>query len=242
VRQEEEGELRHPPSKRVRTSSSSAEAQQPQEQEQEQEQSRERGWTTLLQETQVGELCHRNLVTIGAKDPLSLLLQRLEEHNILSCPVLSHTTHHFLGFVDTLDIAGFVLSTWKKHSRGLDAGKFPGARAGAGAGGFFETTVDKLLDFSRVGPSVVVSEETSLLDAIDIFSDPHMHLRLHRLAVVDSNRRTVLGIISQSDIIAFAHKHVKSFPPEMVTPFPSLPLLLLLLPPETPLVLITRQA
>lgn len=150
--------------------------------------------------TQVGEICRRQPITVLSTDTISHLLHLLSSHKISSCPVLDAQTKAFLGFVDTLDIAGYILTVWKKNSRQLEHGKFP-------ARDFFSTPLHKVLNFSHVDPSVTMAADSSVFDLVDLFSDPRLHLRLHRVAIVDAHKQ-LIGIVSQSDVVAFAHRNI----------------------------------
>jgi hypothetical protein len=48
----------------------------------------------------------------------------LQTENILSVPVIDENDK-FLGFTDVIDIAGYVLATWRKLSVDLDRKHFP---------------------------------------------------------------------------------------------------------------------
>jgi CBS domain-containing protein len=165
------------------------------------------GWTSLFTRQIASEICHRKLITVKSDDTVAHLLKVLSDNNILSCPVVKLSTHEFLGFVDTLDVAGWVLNSWKRHSKELEHGKFPAKE-------FFQAHVEKILNYSRVDPAVAVNEEAHLLDLIDVFTDPHNYHRLHRVAVVDKEKNLV-GIISQSDLVAFAYKNLSLLPREL---------------------------
>jgi len=165
------------------------------------------GWTSLFTKTRAAEICHRKLFTVKSNDTVAHLLQVLSDKNIISCPVIDPSTDEFLGFVDTLDVAGWVLTSWRKHSRELEHGKFPSRE-------FFHEPVEKILNYSKVDPAVAVNEHISILDLVDVFTDPHTYHRLHRVAVVDG-KKNILGIISQSDLISFAFKNIHLLPREL---------------------------
>lgn len=54
-----------------------------------------------------------------------------------------------------------------------------------------------------------IEESKSVEELINIFTDRKFNLRAHRVAVLDSNYR-VYNIVSQFDVIRFAHKNIQS--------------------------------
>jgi len=53
-----------------------------------------------------------------------------------------------------------------------------------------------------------------MLELVDIFTDPHQFHRLHRVAVLNTEKNLV-GIISQSDLIRFAYQNIHLLPREL---------------------------
>lgn len=99
----------------------------------------------------------------------------------------------FIGFLDVLDIAGFVLATWRKLSVHLDERHFPAKE-------FFHTHIGDLvsmftsffclylfnlghanqtyrLDFSHMNKPVLIDEDKSIADAINLFKSPSTYFR-----------------------------------------------------------------
>jgi CBS-domain-containing membrane protein len=113
---------------------------------------------------------------------------------------------HFLGFVDVLDIAGFILTNYGKKSEKFDDPHFVKDE-------FFQTEVRKLLNFSKIDNPIRVTEENTLEDLIKIFADPSRHHRLHRVAVMDKHAN-IINVVSQSDIIAMAAANIDTIPAE----------------------------
>ncbi len=97
----------------------------------------------LLEQTTVADLKRRStkpLVTLSAHDTVEKALVMLSEHDVLSAPVLEHLGNSaappvFLGFVDVLDLTGFVLH----HS---DPGEF------------FSAPLKDCINFSHSDPAV----------------------------------------------------------------------------------------
>jgi CBS domain-containing protein len=158
-------------------------------------------WTALIRETKIRSLVEKKpkLITISEKASLGDAMKILNDNQILSLPVVNERSKKFLGFIDVLDITGFVLTTWKQSSVALSQTHFPTEE-------FFKTKVIEARNFSNVNYPVYIDIEDSVQDAIDLFTDPRSYFRLHRLAVMENKK--VVNIISQTDIIRFADANV----------------------------------
>ena len=51
-------------------------------------------------------------------------------------------------------------------------------------------------------------------DLVEVFSDPRNNRRLHRVGVLN-HKKEIVNVISQSDVIGFAYKHIDSIPSEL---------------------------
>jgi len=134
------------------------------------------------------------------------VLNVLQRENILSCPIVE--SGRFLGFVDVLDITGYILFTWKKLSYLYEQHLFPSKEV------FDQTPIKEVLNFSQIDDPAFVSEDETLEDLIKIFMDPNCMNRLHRVAVVRESE--IRNIISQSDVIHFAWEHMNEIDPNLL--------------------------
>jgi len=133
-------------------------------------------------------------------------LNVLQRDNIISAPVVDDG--RFLGFVDVLDIAGYILHVWKSLSRLYEEHLFPRQEL------FNETPIRNVLNFSKLDIPAFISEDASVEDLIYMFLDPNFFNRLRRVAVVNSSE--VKNTLSQSDIISFAIDNLNSIDPTIL--------------------------
>jgi CBS domain-containing protein len=56
-----------------------------------------------------------------------------------------------------------------------------------------------------------IEENATVAELVDKFLDRKCYYRLHRLAVTD-DQGDVVDVISQSDVVEFAHQHLESLP------------------------------
>jgi len=144
----------------------------------------------------------RKLEVVYDGDTLRFALQKMKEANILSLPVVGKDKA-FEGMIDTVDIAGFALASWKGLRFKLDP---QGAE-------FLDKPVYDVLGFSEVskvaGKHRSISEDQTIGDALRMFNAPlaRHFTRTHRLAVLDNHGRLV-NLLSQSDLIRFAFDNI----------------------------------
>jgi len=157
-------------------------------------------WSTLVASPLSVLLKHKKeLVSVKETESLQHVMELLQKENILSVPVLDND-NRFIGFLDVLDIAGFVLATWRKLSVHLDERHFPTNQ-------FFHTPIGDVVNFSHLNKPVLIDEDKSIADAINLFKSPSTYFRLHRIGVV-SAKGYLVNVISQSDIVRFAAQNL----------------------------------
>jgi len=145
------------------------------------------------------------LITVDQHSTMRDVLAVLQKNNVLSVPVVNYQTKEFYGLVDVLDIAGYVLDTWKKNSIHMEDLHFPSS-------GFFSAPVLDVLNFSGIDNPFFIDEGKSLADLITLFRHPKNYSRLHRAAV--TREGSVVDIISQSDVVSFTAFKIHEFPVE----------------------------
>jgi CBS domain-containing protein len=134
---------------------------------------------------------------------MSRVLDVLDEHNILCVPVTKNDVP--MGFVDTLDICQFLVHMWRMSrdwaTGQVDTSKLPGK--------FSNASAQKLINFSGHDDYRFVKEDDNLETCLKIMSQKRF--QYHRFGVHNKENR-LIGIISQSDIIQFAGKHLDMLP------------------------------
>jgi CBS-domain-containing membrane protein len=165
-------------------------------------------WNEAIKTVKVKDLLRaRNskLITIDHNTKLGEAMKLLQDADILSAPVVDLFKKEFLGFIDVLDIAGFVLAKWKHISVHLDNFHFP-------TDSLFTSRVEEVLNFSMYDNPSFISEDSTVEQLIKLFLDPKYYFRLHRAAVIDA-KGEVVDVVSQSDVIVFASKHLNDMAP-----------------------------
>lgn len=167
---------------------------------------------TFLQTTKVKSLCdlkQRQLILLDHDQSLGAALEILQNENILSAPVVNRELDgRFLGFMDVLDVAGYMLAMWRKLSANYEDRYFPGREL------LESSKIKDVMNFSKMDYPVFVGEEETLEDLIKAFLDPACHHRLHRVAVV--NKSGISNVLSQSDIIGFITSHLQLLPQNLL--------------------------
>jgi len=164
-------------------------------------------WQTLIRSTTIKDICKEKakLVVLSDKATLNEAMESLQANNILALPVVNDARKKFRGFVDVLDIAGFVFDSWKKTSVGLTQHHFPSKAV-------FDTKIVDVVNYSNVDYPVFIDLNDTVEDAIDLFCNPKALFRLHRLAVTEKGK--VVNILSQSDLIYWADANSDSIKAE----------------------------
>jgi len=173
-------------------------------------------WRGLIKKVTVHDLVARKhfpLVIIQRTATLKEVLHLLEAANILSAPVFDSKGNP-MGFVDVLDIAGYILHAWKDSSLYMDVTATTERHYKHHP--ILDVKVEHMLDYSRVDPLVTVKPTQTLKEVIDLFCSPKHLNRLHRVAVVNEEGK-MTSVISQSDIVRFAAENTHLMPREKVS-------------------------
>ncbi|ELR13702.1 CBS domain containing protein [Acanthamoeba castellanii str. Neff] len=183
-------------------------------------------WAQLTGSTTVGDLVHhrittrprptkpeeardQHLVAIEGDFTVGAAMGLLARHDLLSAPVIDPRSRRFLGFVDVLDITGYILASYSAHSDDTNFLKKE----------LLNEEVSHILNFSRCDDRVVIEESKTLKDLIHLFCAPRFKHRLHRVAVTASptspdEAPSVTNVASLSDVVALAVSQPDLLPPE----------------------------
>jgi len=167
-------------------------------------------WADLIHEKTVKDLLsqkNRELITLKDHFTLGKALEILEVNDILSAPVIN-AKKEFVGFVDVLDIAGYTLDAWNKlQSETLGTPQ----KRDYSRQEFFEATLQDLVNYSGVDPSVFVHDDDPIAHLLAMFCKHKLRSRLHRVAILNGSNQ-LINVISQTDLIRFAHLYLDVFP------------------------------
>lgn len=140
-----------------------------------------------------------NVVVVKTSDNLKSTMNLLNEHNIYSAPVFDDDKNQYVGMIDMIDIADFIVDNFE-HSKFLG----PGFEAIFDqAQHFLEATVADVANLSKRNLFVPVSEESNLLSVVNLLTEN----RVHRVCVFGSDDKTLVNIITQSAVIDFVNRH-----------------------------------
>jgi len=127
-------------------------------------------------------------------------LNRLSQFGIQSAPVYNSLTNQFLGLVDVMDMATFVVDSASQ----VGGGDFNECMQRS-----FSKPVYAIMNASGVDPFLPVPTHVTLGEVLHIFYSQG----IHRLPIVDLQNNLV-GIASQWDIVTFLNQHQDS--PDLV--------------------------
>lgn len=148
-------------------------------------------------------------MVLHANSTVGEAMRLLARHDLLSAPVVDPTSLRFLGFVDVLDITGYVLASYSAHA---DDTKFLKEE-------LLGEEVSHILNFSRCDDRVLIEETSSVGSLLKLFCAPRFRHRLHRVAVTASPKSEeeppmVTDVVSLSDIVGLAVEKADLLPPE----------------------------
>jgi CBS-domain-containing membrane protein len=184
-------------------------------------------WDELINNSTVSSIVDgkKNLVYVDTETTLASILDVLEQNHILSAPVIDSHKQVFLGFLDVLDICGFILHSWNEHSMSLTSENW--RERDYSRHEFFATKAKEILskqnnkihlliaDFSQVDKAYAIRTSSSIAELLRLFTDSKGFSRIHRVAVVDEEGR-VVNVVSQSDVIRFLHANIHLLPKRAV--------------------------
>jgi len=142
------------------------------------------------------------VITLRADTRLGEALKVLADANILSAPVV--TEKEFIGFIDVLDIVGYLLNMKKQEAKRYNEPSFDIASY------FYNTVVKDVVNFSKWDYPVYVSQTSTLNEILQAFDTPMRHFKPHRLVVLNEKSEPS-NIISQSDIARFFATRIDNF-------------------------------
>lgn len=123
----------------------------------------------------------------------------MSKYNVLSAPVLDKERNQYIGFVDMVDLAAFIVDIYTETEimgenfySLLDQGER-----------FITTQVKDLINLSSRNPFVPVREGSSLYSVIELLAKH----KVHRVPVIDHQGR-VSNLITQSSIVSFLAAHI----------------------------------
>jgi len=128
-------------------------------------------------------------IIFHSEQTVNELLEELSNSHISSAPVLDLGTNEPLGFVDTLDLAHFLLEGTKRGDI-TNRTEF-----------FGKQKVSMIFDSSKRNSFVPIKMNSTLLAAANIFKQG-----VHRIPVMNE-KNEIVSIISQSDVIYFLYEN-----------------------------------
>jgi len=120
--------------------------------------------------------------------------KKLVDNNVLSIPLYDSSKNNFNSFLDILDVLHYTTKDSVKDGNVEEKIK--------------SVTCGEIANYSKLDPFVPITSDTNLIRVLQIVTQEHRSL--HRLPVVDSDGK-LIGIASQSRIVAFLEPHTSKF-------------------------------
>jgi len=133
-------------------------------------------------------------------DSAASALKLLTEHNILSAPVLDKERNQYIGFVDMVDLAAFIVDIYSETDI-LGENFLTLLEQGER---FVTTPVQSLINVSARNPFVPVREGSSLFSVVELLAKH----TVHRVPIIDHQGR-VTNLLTQSSVVAYLAGHTK---------------------------------
>jgi len=124
-------------------------------------------------------------------------LQVLNDYQITSAPVYDDTVHHSIGFVDTLDIAVFVVHTFIHQVQNNTFDPIELERQ-------FLQPISSIVNTSGLDAFVPINIDDSLFTLLKSM----VVMGLHRMPVF-RDKGHIVGVVSQFDVITYLYKNAK---------------------------------
>jgi 5'-AMP-activated protein kinase regulatory gamma subunit len=153
--------------------------------------------------TPIGQIIQPNakIITIDHNTLVPQALKILGDNKIYCAPVVSG--NKVIGMIDLVDIVAFIVEIFddqKLLQRGFYA-KIAGEKI------WNSEHASEISNLSQKNPLIAVKQSISLKEALHVMNE----MGCRRL-LVEGNDNQLIGILSQSTILEFLHKHLDSLP------------------------------
>lgn len=175
-------------------------------------------WQQFLVSTRSGDLVPSDfkLVFVPSNAVVPDVIKVLIKNNISSVPVMDVATNQFTGLIDMIDLLTLVVATAEAKElvdvlcrKEVDWNTFIQTELQV----FRDQTIGEMINISERNPWAPVWEGFPLSSLLDMFSK---NVNLHRVPIIDGDGN-VVGLVSQSRVIEFLHKHMDKFPGAALT-------------------------
>jgi len=157
---------------------------------------REAALLDFLNSTRVSSLDSprdKNIVIFSANKAVKESFDELAEKNILSAPIYDDKEDKYIGMLDMMDYMSYILWVY-----GI----------GKGHGSVTLANISKdLVNYSGIDTFVPISEDDTLLKAIQAFQMKYVH----RLPVMSKDGKKLVSLVSQSSIVQYLSKNSDIF-------------------------------
>jgi CBS domain-containing protein len=158
---------------------------------------------SIWNDVKVGDLVKgQQAVIVDAELPVEAAAEILVKNGISSAPVFNKQTNTYTGMFDYQDLVSYILivfkkKVWKEEEENVEIKEIIRRALHS------EPVAVKLVsDLSQRDPFYSVTPETSLLQAMDVFSKG-----IHRLCVVDAAGK-VIGVLTQSNVSNYLYSKI----------------------------------
>jgi len=165
----------------------------------------------ILESTKVKEIVDFNqkIITIPFKSTIKEAMEILSINNILSAPVESQMKGKYLGFIDTLDILAYVMKVYNEEKTPIDGPKLQIwcqdlHKLEIKGKEFFNHIVSDVIDLSNRNAFRCIEADSFISELLLLFREG-----IHRAAILEKG--SIVGIVSQSNVIQFLAKNVQYY-------------------------------
>jgi len=163
----------------------------------------------LLSQSTVDDLAGAGgeLLVVDSKDGIAQTFLAMARKNILCAPVYDKTSKKFIGLIDMIDIACFVVDIVNNTEKlGTDYFAFLEREEE-----FSGRTASDVADLSQRNKLFPVKTGVNLLEAIKIMAANH----LQRVPVMDASGEKIISLLTQSAVVAYLAKNLSHLGPNM---------------------------
>jgi len=146
-------------------------------------------------------LSNNGVVTASSHENISSVFGKIIENNITSVPVYDSRTKNYLGFVDIIDIATYILN----HVPESEIKHSPDNVHALNKIGSIRC--DQIVNLSQRNPYIAIGSEATVGTAIELI----LKYSVHRLAIIDAEGSPVT-LLTQSRLVQFLAENLDKFP------------------------------
>jgi len=155
----------------------------------------------LLGHIRVSKTLYSNngVISASSQESICSVFAKIIDNHITSVPIYDNRTKHYLGFVDIIDIASYILN----HASEREIKESPtNALNKIGS-----IRCDQIANLAQRNPYTAIGSEVTVDTAIELI----LKYSVHRLAIIDPDGSPVT-LLTQSRLVQFLAENLDKFP------------------------------